>query len=74
MRSAVENVLERLRPQLALDGCAVELDSVDDGVVRLRFSGGCTGCPLSKLALLAGIEAMLKEAVPQVTRVEVVGG
>jgi Fe-S cluster biogenesis protein NfuA len=72
MKALVESVLERLRPQLALDGCTVELASVDDGVVRLRFAGGCMGCPLSKLALLAGIEASLREAVPEVMRVEAV--
>ena len=70
MRADVENVLERIRPQLVLDGCTVELMSVEDGVVRLRFAGGCTGCPLSKMALLAGIEEAIRTAVPAVTRVE----
>jgi Fe-S cluster biogenesis protein NfuA len=72
VRSEVEQVLARIRPQLQMDGCTVELASVEDGVVRLRLAGGCMGCPLSKMALLAGLEETLKESVPGITRVEAV--
>ena len=44
MRAEVEQVLERIRPQLAMDGCTVDVESVEEGVVRLRFAGGCMGC------------------------------
>jgi len=72
VRSEVEQVLARIRSQLEMDGCTVELASVDEGIVRLRLAGGCMGCPLSRMALLAGLEATLKEAVPGVVGVEVV--
>ena len=74
MQLEVEKVLERIRPQLQMDGCTIELAGIEEGVVRLRLAGGCMGCPLSKVALLAGIEATLKESVPGVLRVEAVKG
>ena len=35
-----------------------------------RLVGACHGCPASTMTLKAGIEATLKEQVPEVTRVE----
>ncbi len=41
----IEKVLEEIKPYLQADGGDVELVSVDDGVVKVRFLGGCSGCP-----------------------------
>lgn len=70
MRDLVEKVLERIRPQLRVDGADIELLGVDDGIVKLRLLGGCCGCPFSKMALLAGLETTLKDAVVGVRKVE----
>ena len=70
MRDLVEKVLERIRPQLRVDGADIELLGVDDGIVKLRLLGGCCGCPFSKMALLAGLETTLKDAVAGVRKVE----
>jgi len=50
------------------------LDFVDfkDGVVKVRFQGTCSGCPLSKLTLKAGIEEVLKSKLSAVKSVEAV--
>jgi len=72
MRDQVEKLLERIRSNLRVDGCDVVLDAVEGGVIRLRFVGGCTGCPMSQIALLLGIESQLKEAIPGIVRVEAV--
>ena len=45
-----------------------------DGVVKLELQGACAGCPMSSLTLSMGVERILKEHVPGVTRVEQVGG
>jgi Fe-S cluster biogenesis protein NfuA len=75
VREAVEDILQRIRPQLLVDGADIELLEVtDDGVVRLRLVGGCCKCPFSQMALHAGLESTLKDSVNGVTRVELVRG
>lgn len=67
----VEQALDLIRPALQMDGGNVDLVEVtDEGVVRVRLVGACAGCPSSTITLQAGIEATLKEHVPEVTRVE----
>lgn len=67
----VEQALDMIRPALRMDGGDVDLvDVADDGVVQVRLTGACAGCPASTVTLKAGIEATLKEQVPEVTRVE----
>ena len=63
-------VLDLIRPSLLADGGDVELISIDDeGVVTVRLTGACQGCPLSELTLANGIERILKERVEGVTKV-----
>ena len=63
-------VLEEIRPNLQADGGDMEYVGVDeDGVVSLELQGACAGCPMSQLTLSMGIERVLKEHVPGVTRV-----
>lgn len=63
-------VLEEIRPNLQADGGDMEYHGVDDeGVVSLELTGHCAGCPMSQLTLSMGIERVLKEHVPGVTRV-----
>ncbi len=72
MRERVEEALEYIRPALQNDGGDIELVDVDEGsgVVTVRLVGACGGCPMSQMTLKAGVERVLKEAVPEVTSVE----
>ena len=71
MRDKVEAALDKIRPQLQADGGGVDLiDVEDDGVVKVKLTGACGGCPMSQMTLKMGIEKVLKQAVPEVTRVE----
>jgi len=70
MREEVERVLGRVRPALQADGGDVELVDVDGGIVKVRLTGACGGCPMASLTLKNGIEAALKEEIPSVERVE----
>nr|WP_306792854.1 NifU family protein [Collinsella urealyticum] len=66
-------VLDEIRPNLQADGGDMTYIGVDDeGVVQLELTGACAGCPMSSLTLSMGIERILKEHVPGVTRVEAV--
>lgn len=67
----VEEALDMIRPALIMDGGNVDLvDITDEGVVLVRLVGACHGCPASTMTLKAGIEATLKEQVPEISRVE----
>ena len=69
-KTDVAAVLDLIRPSLLADGGDVELiDVADDGTVTVELTGACKGCPLSELMLANGIERILKERVPGVTRV-----
>ena len=70
MKEEVEIALEKIRPALEADGGGIELvDVADDGVVKVRLTGACHGCPMSQMTLKMGVEKMLKQEVPEVTEV-----
>ena len=69
MRDKVEEVLNKIRPNLVSDGGNVELINVDDGRVELKLTGACAGCPMSTLTLKMGIERILKQEIPEVKEV-----
>lgn len=72
MQERVQEALDKVRPMLQNDGGDVELVSVDDesGVVNVRLTGACKGCPMSQMTLKAGIERYLKSEIPEVSSVE----
>jgi Fe-S cluster biogenesis protein NfuA len=70
-KATVQTVLDKIRPALQADGGDVELvDVTEDGVVKVALQGACRGCPMSQLTLANGVERVLKENLPEVTRVE----
>ena len=72
MKKQVENTLnDSIRPLLHNHGGDVSLVDVDEetGIVTVRLEGACTGCPSAQLTLRAGVERLLKEAVPEVKQV-----
>lgn len=70
MREKVQAVLDEVRPMLQADGGDVELVDVgEDGVVKVKLTGACGGCPMSRFTLKLGIERTLKEKVPEVVEV-----
>jgi Fe-S cluster biogenesis protein NfuA len=73
MKAQVESALENVRPALQHDGGDVELVEVtEEGVVKVRLTGACHGCPMAAMTLQMGIERYLKEQVPEVVSVEAV--
>lgn len=69
MREKIEAALDLIRPSLQADGGDVELVDVKEGVVSVRLTGACGGCPMSTLTLQHGIQRVLKEKVPEVKEV-----
>ena len=71
MKEKVQEVIEEIRPSLQRDGGEIELVDVneDDGVVKVRLTGACHGCPMSQMTLKMGVEHELKKKVPEVSKV-----
>jgi Fe-S cluster biogenesis protein NfuA len=70
MKEKVQEVINQIRPSLQADGGDVELVDISaDGVVKVRLTGACHGCPMSQMTLKMGIEKYLKKQVPEVKEV-----
>ena len=73
LKQKVEKSLMAIRPSLQADGGDVELVDVnDEGVVSVRLTGACRGCPMSTMTLKMGIERALREQIPEIKSVEAV--
>lgn len=69
----IKEVLQNyVRPAVAQDGGDIIYDSFDEGTLKLRMQGSCSGCPSSTLTLKAGIEGLMSRMVPEVKVVEAV--
>jgi Fe-S cluster biogenesis protein NfuA len=70
MKEEVQKAIDLIRPSLQADGGDVELvDVSEDGIVKVRLTGACRGCPMSQMTLKMGIEKMIKKQVPAIKEV-----
>ncbi|MCZ2357519.1 MAG: NifU family protein [Bacteroidia bacterium] len=60
---------EHVRPAVAMDGGDIVFESFEDGIVKLRMYGSCSGCPSSTMTLKAGIQSLLTRFIPEVKEV-----
>lgn len=74
MKEKIEKILNKLRPAIQSDGGDIELVDFDakKGIVKVRLSGACYGCPMSQLTLKNYVETALKENIPEVKEVKAV--
>ena len=72
VKERVEQVINRIRPAVQMDGGDIELVDVVDGLVRLRLVGSCHGCPSSMMTLKMGIERAIRAEVPEIVGVEAI--
>jgi Fe-S cluster biogenesis protein NfuA len=71
MKEQVEKVIQEIRPNLQADGGDIELVEVtEDGIVKVRLRGACSGCPGAAMTLKMGVERILKSRIPEVKGVE----
>ena len=64
-RENVEAVLKRIRPFMQADGGGIELIDVGEHSAGVRLTGMCVGCPSSHMTLHVGVEAAMREALPE---------
>ncbi len=69
---AVAAALEEVRPYVESHGGTISVESIKDGVVKVRMLGSCDGCPSSAVTLTGGVETALREHWPNFRRLEVV--
>lgn len=69
--AAVATALEQVRPVVESHGGDIEVASVRDGVVQVRMTGTCDGCPSSAATLVYGVEAALRDHWVHFRRLEV---
>ncbi len=72
MDEKIKQIIEqKIRPYLEADGGGIEFVGFDQtsGEVKVRLQGACAGCPGAQMTLSMGVEAALKEELPEVTRV-----
>jgi Fe/S biogenesis protein NfuA len=67
----VRQLLEQsINPALAAHGGFAVLERIEeDHRAIVTMGGGCQGCAVSAITLREGIEAAIKEAVPEITEV-----
>jgi Fe-S cluster biogenesis protein NfuA len=61
----VELVLARVRPFMQADGGDIQLLGIDGNSADVRLTGMCAGCPSAHMTLYLGVEAALREAMPE---------
>ncbi len=71
MKEKVQAVIDEIRPNLQADGGDIDLvDVTDDGIVKVKLRGACSGCPGAAMTLKMGVERLLKQRIPEVTGIE----
>jgi Fe-S cluster biogenesis protein NfuA len=69
IESRIEAALARIRPAIRGDGGDVWLIKVDGDVAYVQMLGACGGCAASHMTLKGGIEAVVREDVPEIAQV-----
>jgi Fe-S cluster biogenesis protein NfuA/nitrite reductase/ring-hydroxylating ferredoxin subunit len=70
VEARVHGALEEVRPYLQSHGGNVQLVSLQEGVLRLRLEGSCSGCPSSAATLALAVEDAVRKAAPEIEEIE----
>ncbi|MDR1893896.1 MAG: NifU family protein [Spirochaetales bacterium] len=70
MNQEVLSAINDIRPSLQADGGDIQFVNVNEaGVVTVKLTGACHGCPMAQQTLKQGVERYLKDKVAGVTSV-----
>jgi len=70
LKEKVDELIQKVRPMLQMDGGDIELVDVKDKIVYVRLKGACYGCPASVMTLKLGVERYIKNIIPEIEAVE----
>jgi Fe-S cluster biogenesis protein NfuA len=65
----IQHIFDQIRLNVQMDGGDVDFVKFENGIVYIRLSGACVGCPSAFYTLKFGIEQTLKDAIPEVVEV-----
>ncbi len=71
-RKKIEETIDKIRPQLQMDGGDISLVDVVDNKVKVKLQGACSGCPGAQMTLKFGVERFLRREVSPELEVEAV--
>lgn len=71
---ALAPLVDQARSILRRDGGDIELIGIEDGIVSMRMTGSCAGCPRSALDFKNVVERLVRSRFPQVRAVRRVFG
>ena len=63
------DIIEELRPFLINDGGDIEFVKLEDNIVYIKLLGACSNCSLIDYTIKNGIEAAIKEEIPEIEAV-----
>lgn len=66
------DIIDNLRPYLISDGGNIEFIKYEDNIVYIRMHGACANCEMIDVTLKDGIEATIRDEVPEVKDIIVV--
>ena len=72
-KNTQENIIEiinKIRPFLLNDGGDIEFLKYENNIVYVKMMGACSNCYMLNVTLKEGIEAAIKEEIPEVIKVE----
>ena len=72
MIEKIEAALAEIRPMLAWHKGGIDFVKFEEGIVYVKMTGMCDGCPLAGLTLKSGVEELLKMRVKEVKEVRAV--
>lgn len=62
----IDNILDQMiRPSLQMDGGDIELVSLDNHILTIRYMGACGGCPSSMSGTLEAIRSIIRDEIDQ---------
>lgn len=68
----IKSALEKIRPSLQIDGGDIKFKNFKDGILNVELMGMCAHCPMSKITLKQGVEAVIKKQIPEVKEIKAV--
>ena len=66
MEEQVKALIEEIRPFLRQDGGDIELIRIEDHYVYIKLTGACQNCMFQDNTIAYGIEALLKDRIPEI--------
>lgn len=71
LNKKIQKELDKIRPQLQMDGGDVEFVDFNEknGTLIVSLVGMCASCPMSEITLKQGIEKTITKAIPEVKEV-----